>query len=224
MSQFADILRKHKADFHPIFPFDLHRMKICYLNLSVDNPELENYDILSLNGLQTYIDASLKKSNADICIGGYLEDRLIYRKSQHFGNDENARSIHLGIDIWSPAGTLLFAPFDSRVHSFQINDNFGDYGPTIILQHNIEGQTFHSLYGHLSKDSLEGLEQGMPISKGEQFASLGSENENGNWPPHLHFQIIRDMENKLGDYPGVCSKIEKEKFQANCPNPEVFYL
>ena len=45
--------------------------------------------------------------------------------------------------------------------------------------------------------------------------------ENGNWPPHLHFQIIEDMELKEGDYPGVCTSANREKYLANCPNPDL---
>jgi len=49
---------------------------------------------------------------------------------------------------------------------------------------------------------------------------LGNESENGNWPPHLHFQIINDIEGKFGDYPGVCSFKEIDKYSANCINPK----
>jgi hypothetical protein len=45
--------------------------------------------------------------------------------------------------------------------------------------------------------------------------------ENGQWPPHLHFQVIIDMEFKKGDYPGVCKLNEKEKYLRNCPNPDL---
>jgi hypothetical protein len=50
--------------------------------------------------------------------------------------------------------------------------------------------------------------------------------ENGQWPPHLHFQIVVDMEipiaiGRKGDYPGVCKLSEKEKYLNNCPNPDL---
>jgi len=219
MLKISELLGNNRDAFHPIFPFSLDKMKIWKLDLSINNPELHKYDILNTEGLNHYIQTKRSEEKADICIGGYLEDRLIYRKSTHFGTDDNARTIHLGVDVWSEAKTPLFAPLDSVIHSFQINDNFGDYGPTIILQHKLQGQTFHTLYGHLSKASLDGLEQGMHIPKGKQFATLGAENENGNWPPHLHFQVIIDMENKHGDYPGVCSKADIPIYSKNCPNP-----
>jgi len=52
------------------------------------------------------------------------------------------------------------------------------------------------------------------------IAHFGEPNENGHWPPHLHFQIILDMELKQGDYPGVCKYSERQKYLANCPDPD----
>jgi murein DD-endopeptidase MepM/ murein hydrolase activator NlpD len=219
MLDISNLLEKNRSNFHSVFPFALNKLKIWKLDLSINNPELQNYDILHTEGLDHYIQTKLSEEKADICIGGYLEDRLIYRKSTHFGTDDNARTIHLGIDVWSEAKTPLFAPLDSVIHSFQINDNFGDYGPTIILSHELNGQKFHTLYGHLSEQSLENCSIGKRIKKGDPFAALGAQHENGNWPPHLHFQVIVDMENKQGDYPGVCSKADIPKYSKNCPNP-----
>jgi len=44
---------------------------------------------------------------------------------------------------------------------------------------------------------------------------------NGDYAPHLHFQIIIDMEEKTGDYPGVCSENKLEFYKNNCPNPNL---
>jgi hypothetical protein len=42
----------------------------------------------------------------------------------------------------------FLAALDGRVHSFQNNDSLGNYGPTIILEHQVEDLTFYTLYGH----------------------------------------------------------------------------
>jgi len=52
------------------------------------------------------------------------------------------------------------------------------------------------------------------------FAHFGEPAENGQWPPHLHFQLILDMESKKGDYPGVCSLPQRQKYLDNCPDPD----
>lgn len=82
----------------------------------------------------------------------------------------------------------------------------------------LNGTEFHTLYGHLNLDSLK-YNEGDPVRKGDQFAEFGSHDENGQWLPHLHFQIIKDMEDYKGDYPGVCRYSEKESYLHNCPDP-----
>ena len=105
------------------------------------------------------------------------------------------------------------------MHSFQDNAHFGDYGPTIILQHDLAGKTVYSLYGHLSRASLEGLHEGKAFRAGEKLAEIGPFPENGDWPPHLHIQLITDLLGHRGDFPGVCSVANRERFLAICPDP-----
>jgi len=135
--------------------------------------------------------------------------------------ESEPRRLHLGVDIWGPAGTKVMAPLDSIVHSFAFNNNDSDYGATLILSHNLEGVSFHTLYGHLSLNSIKNLYEGQRIQKGEVVAEFGMRFENGNWPPHLHFQVIEDMEHWKGDYPGVCRYSERERWLNNSPDPNL---
>ena len=137
------------------------------------------------------------------------------------GQGDEPRRLHLGIDIWGKPHTKVMAPMDGLVHSFAFNNAFGDYGATIILTHNLEGQTFYTLYGHLSLNSIKNIQEGEHIKKGDVFAEFGIPFENGQWPPHLHFQIISDMDRSKGDYPGVCKHSEKESYLSNCPDPDL---
>jgi len=118
-----------------------------------------------------------------------------------------------------PAGCPVFSPLDGVVHSFANRELGGDYGPVIILRHELEAMEFHSLYGHLSQQSLQGLYEGKTITAGERIAWLGVRPGNGDWPPHLHFQLIRDMQNHRGDYPGVVRADELDFYRQNCPDP-----
>jgi murein DD-endopeptidase MepM/ murein hydrolase activator NlpD len=204
-----------------VLKFKFTEEDIYVPDLSDYNRELDNFDLDNAEEFGTWLNQKLTENNKTIAIGGYGEDRVVYKRSKHFGQGSDARSIHLGIDLWIDARTKVLAPFDATIHSFQNNDNHGDYGGTIILTHNLNGITFHTLYGHLSLGSLEGKSEGMSIKAGEEFAELGSPEENGGWPPHLHFQIIRDMGNKKGDYFGVTSPSEKEEKLYQCPNPNL---
>ena len=106
------------------------------------------------------------------------------------------------------------------VESFAYNNNLGDYGATIILQHQLQTVNFYSLYGHLSLKDLENIRLGQFINRGHRLGQIGLPEENGHWPPHLHFQLIFDIENFDGDYPGVCKKSELVHYRSNCPNPD----
>ncbi|MFZ1785332.1 MAG: peptidoglycan DD-metalloendopeptidase family protein [Ferruginibacter sp.] len=193
-----------------LFPFDF----------TDSNTELRAETIADTNLFAEYVNLQLKDSGAKYGIGGYNENRKLYRRSDMFDGEE-ARSIHLGIDIWGPAGTLVYAPLGGMVHSFACNDNFGDYGATVVLLHQLDTVAFHTLYGHLSRADVSKLSEGAYISRGEVIGQFGAPDENGNWPPHLHFQIIYDMHEKKGDYPGVCKPSERDVYLANCPDADL---
>ena len=218
---FEQIILKHRAEFLDLFSFDLREMAILHLDLGPGNPDLREIDMTDNKVFSDYVEAKLKGSGKDLAAGGYNEKRLLYSKSDHFGSGFDIRNIHLGLDIWIAAESPIFAFCDSIVHSFNINTNYRDYGPTIILEHHLGELKFYTLYGHLAKDSLIDLSQGMEIRAGERFASIGTSEENGTWPPHLHLQIIKEMGNRMGDFPGVASKKEREKYLSLCPDPNL---
>ena len=89
------------------------------------------------------------------------------------------------------------------VHGFEEATDRLDYGPVIVLRHEQGPAVFYTLYGHLSRESLDGLYIGKPIAQGERFAALGAPPINGDWWPHVHFQIITDMLDISCNYNGV---------------------
>jgi murein DD-endopeptidase MepM/ murein hydrolase activator NlpD len=192
------------------------------LDLSISNQELQHHPLETALDYQLFIQKYLDNSNSKIAFGGYNEIRNLYKRSTVFNNQTvEERNIHIGLDLWINEQATIHAALDGEIHSFQNNTALGDYGPTIILKHEIEGFIFHTLYGHLSEESLENKTIGAKIKKGEQIATLGLPPINGDYAPHLHFQIIVDMENKFGDYPGVSSKNNLSFYLENCPNPEI---
>jgi murein DD-endopeptidase MepM/ murein hydrolase activator NlpD len=189
------------------------------LDLSVTNPELKGINLSDPTACQDYIDGVLAKHKAEVAFGGYLEKRNLYSGNANFAAGAERRDVHLGVDFWAVAGTKVVVPLAGEVHSFKNNAVQGDYGPTIILRHMLEGINFHSLYGHLSVESLEGLYVGKKFEKGEDLATLGTPQVNVNYAPHLHFQLILDIQGKKGDYPGVCKASEQAFYSENCPDP-----
>src|SRR5690606_22454122 len=148
-------------------------------------------------------------------------NRKFYNRSEVFTANKQSRNIHLGIDLWIEPNTPIYCPLPGKIHSFKNNNQFGDYGPTIITQHQFFNHTFYLLFGHLSVNSLQNIEVNMPINTNKPLASIGNYNENVGWPSHLHFQIIFDLQNNYGDYPGVCLETDKPFFAENCPNPNL---
>lgn len=190
------------------------------IDLSANNKNLQNLN--NADDYSKYIQEILDQNNSKIAFGGYLETRNLYKRSTVFNNQkENERNIHIGLDLWINEEASIHAVLDGKIHSFQNNTALGDYGPTIILEHNIDYFTFYSLYGHLNEACLEDINVGDFIKKGEQIASLGLPPINGDYAPHLHFQLIIDMEDKKGDYPGVCSQNNLEFYKENCPDPNL---
>lgn len=191
------------------------------LDLSISNTDLQQVDVSSSSALEVYINQHIQKHNGLVAYGGYNETRNIYQRSNHFNqqNQDTERNIHIGLDLWLAAGSPIFAPLDATVHSFKNNTQYGDYGPTIILKHELNDVTFYTLYGHLSLETIANLQVGQVFQQGEQIATLGDASINGDYPPHLHFQIIRDLQGCVGDYAGVCSKKDLDFYLGNCPNP-----
>lgn len=201
----------------------LRREDIIPIDLSKNNPDLLQGETDDVEGLYDYIFGKISAAGAKCAYGGYGEERDLYQRSKHFSEKDNYRSIHLGVDFWMPAGTDIIAPMPGKIHSFANNDNPGDYGPTIIIEHHIGNEKIHTLYGHLSRVSLPGLLKGQLINRGQKIGTLGTPDENRDWPPHLHFQLIKDIGDYKGDYPGVCHKKERKKFLKNCPDPLLFF-
>lgn len=203
----------------PVVHFPLTAPLVSHLDLSLENPIIANADIQDNSALTAIIDQLITRVGAQYGIGGYDEKRGWYARGEQFSQGEEIRSIHLGVDIWAPAGTPVFSPFDAIVHSAQDNALYGDYGPTVILEHTLDDETFYTLFGHLSRESLEGKLSGTRITRGAHVGTIGAPPTNGDWPPHLHFQIINDMLGKLGDYPGVAADSQRAHFLTLCPNP-----
>lgn len=202
-----------------ITPFDFQKEAFVHFDLTANNKQLKEIDLSDIEAFNAYIFDSIESQKANVGLGGWLEKRVVYDNLSQF-QGLNRRCYHLGVDIWAEAGTPLFAIEDCNIHSFQNNNHLGDYGPTIILQ-SLESNLYF-LHGHLTIDSLSDLKPGQVIRKGEQFAKIGPYPENGNWPPHLHFQVMNSMEGKHGDFPGVCSEKDLEYYKTICLNPYPF--
>ena len=192
------------------------------LDLSSTNQAFNKHKIDNSTDFEKFIESYLTENDAKVAYGGYNEIRNLYQRSEIFNDSKTEeRNIHIGLDLWIKAGTPVLAAIDGFIHSFNYNTGVGDYGPTIILEHKIEDQKFYTLYGHLSLESISDIKIGDVYEKGQQIATLGDAAVNGDYAPHLHFQIIKEISNTFGDYPGVCSENNLKHYLENCPDPNI---
>ena len=151
-------------------------------------------------------------------IGRYNEKRPNMYEGDLF--EKTNRFIHMGIDIGAPVGTPVKSFFDGEIFLFQYNDKQLDYGYTLITRHKFKDQNIYALYGHLSNSSIKNKKIGQKIHSGEVLGYLGSEDENGGWPPHVHFQLSLIKPEEC-DLPGVVSEENRDIALKIFPDPRM---
>lgn len=216
-SQQIDLSTLNQTSIYPIMGSSYSDKDFASLNL--DKDDLHKLNVSTEEEHKVYHQGIREQSNSTWLIGGYMERRDLY-KSELFNSDPaSIREIHLGIDIWGAQSSLIYAPIDGEIHSFAYNDLPLDYGYTLILKHRIGSYEFYTLFGHLGRQYFDRWQLGAVVKAGDPIGTLGAKTENGGWLPHLHFQVIHDMQGKQGDYPGVCSQSDLAFYRKNCPDP-----
>ncbi len=165
----------------------------------------------------------MRGSGATIGIGRYNEARPIYTTPAFASGPhltDERRTIHIGLDLFAAPGTPVYAPLAGTVHAVANNAPRLDYGPVMLLRHETpDGTSFFTLYGHL--DSIDGLSAGQHVEPGHRIAAIGAPPSNGDWPPHLHFQIISDDLDLATDFPGVAFASQREVWLSLSPDPSL---
>lgn len=184
--------------------------------------DIAGLDVAELGDL---IDRTMADAGTAFSFGRYAEPRELYSNDNFAsGESSESRTIHMGIDLFCVADTPVFSPLDATVAFVANNENELDYGPMVILRHSVEPATvFFTLYGHLGLSTLDHLGEGQVIRAGEQVATVGTPPTNGNWPSHLHFQLINDLLDLGVDFPGVALKSEQDYWLGLSPSPARFF-
>ncbi|MBN1388519.1 MAG: aminotransferase class III-fold pyridoxal phosphate-dependent enzyme [Bacteroidales bacterium] len=219
-------IKKMGVDAFPVLGEKLTAKNCMGLDLGVESRIIESDpEKNSASRLEQRIFSLLKCSDKKYGTGSFAEPRVIYSSPVFQGEQftsKQDRTVHLGIDLFAPAGTIVYAPLDSTIYAFSYNPGKLDYGHIIILKHETDtGNKFFTLYGHLGGKSFKGLKIGRKLKKGQAFAWIGNHDENGGWASHLHFQIIIDLLGYGTDFPGVSKPWESKAWQILSPDPNI---
>ncbi len=213
-------LDNERGKFAQLFGFDLSEAPMGPLSVAHSTTPRNPFD-LPLD--EARLVGQKYEDSGKAWLGFYGEPRLIYT-AEAFRNGpwkaSNRRTVHLGVDVFAPAGSELFAPLDGVVEVVENRTDHLDYGGVVILRHKTpDGAPFYTLYGHLDPEALEQLKTGDRVTRGDSFCRLGDASQNGGWSPHVHFQLALTTDGMGHDWPGVGDPDEMELWGAICPNP-----
>lgn len=185
----------------------------------------EEINTISVDRLSALLEEIMAEAGTKFAFGRYAEPRALYSNDLFTSEDtDERRTIHLGIDIFCAAGTPVAAPLDGVVEIITNNTRELDYGPLLVLRHtSCTGQPFFTLCGHLDVATLVSVKAGQEVRAGQTIGWIGQPPHNGNWPPHLHFQMILDLLGLGADFPGVAFASQKEYWLALSPSPAPFF-
>ncbi|MEM7501496.1 MAG: peptidoglycan DD-metalloendopeptidase family protein [Pseudomonadota bacterium] len=207
----------------PMLPLD---ERTIILDLSRGSEDLgEPLTGLTVEQMSHLIEQRMDDVGTRFAFGRWGERRELYVSDLFVVNAAlPMRDVHLGVDVFCASGSLIHAPLAGHVHVCANNARDLDYGPLIILRHDTPcGSPFFSLYGHLELSSVSRWEVGQPVAAGTPLAAVGAPPENGNWPPHLHFQLILNLLGEGRDFPGVALYEERAAWLALSPLPTRFF-
>ncbi|WOC39598.1 peptidoglycan DD-metalloendopeptidase family protein [Polaribacter sp. HL-MS24] len=225
-AKFRDWAATHTFSLKSMFP-TIQKNEIHPLDLSPTSDFLENKeDFHNLNLFAQKLEALQQKVPTKIIAGGYLEKRNLYTSDLYVRtNEEGAekRDVHIGLDFWLPKNTPVHAILDGEVVCVTDDSHHKGYGGLLILKHQLSDFHFYTLYGHNTVSSVLKHPIGHQVKKGEQIAILADETENGDWVPHLHFEIMLTLLDFTSDFPRVAFESEIEIWKSICPDPNLLF-
>ena len=218
---------RSRNEYASLVNVDLQSAPLLVLDTSVTSPHINvGEESHQPERMTRDLFRAIEDYGAEAGIGLYDEYRLIYGSDDFSDFTGHRRTLHIGIDVFQPAGAPVFAPLAGKVWSLSENTQPLDYGGCVILLHEMEdanGETlsFYTLYGHLDFASLEPLSPGEEISAGQQIGCMGDLHQNGFWPPHVHFEIILDLLGQTDTFYGVGNHAHRNVWLGLCPDPNV---
>lgn len=224
--KFEEWAKNQRFALNDIFP-DTDKTEFFNIDLSVSSKWLgHEKDYNDPKQFQFKLDQLQAEHPDKMLAGGYLEPRYFYDTPAFYGQGNNGleyRTVHMGVDFWAKDKTSVHSILDGEVLTVADQGYLKGYGGLVIVKHNEGGLEFYTLYGHLSKSSIGHLNVGDEVKAGDKIGALGSFSENGNWIPHLHFQLLLDHLSLKDDFPGVGFYSKLRVIKSLCPDPNLLF-
>ncbi len=221
----VNYLKKHRENFFPILGPDVDSSRITVFDWSIGSADLGSIDQMHDVEASTHaIFRKLEKEGSSFGIGRYDEPRPVYTSDAFVRDGNNGpewRTIHIGLDLFLPPGSPVFAPLDGEVVICCDNAKEKEYGPLLVLKHRSGDVVFYTLYGHNDPEVLDRFSIGQKVRAGDRIALVGDYPENGNWVPHLHFQLMTDLLGYANDFPGVAFPTQRAIWKSISPDPNL---
>ena len=167
-----------------IFPELIGKRK-SYWNSNETGKKLSDHRMLHGTNEKT-IEYGKRIYGADYLYGGWMEDRSFNLKGTYL---EPSKFLHLGLDIFAPAGTLVAIDKDARlIQVYNDTPEEDGWGTRLLFCLSGQEEEIHLLYGHLSPNVL--VKAHYPVPLLTPIGYLGTREENGGWSPHIHVQAI----------------------------------
>ena len=188
------------------------------MSLFFDDCESRGIDPKAPIERQRFSDSVLSATGAQFLIGAWGEDRAAWLRGSLM--EEEGRTIHLAIDIFSRGLEPVLAPCNGRIVRTGYEEHLHGYGHYLIIQPDEVGAPFVFM-GHLSSK----LPELGRVNAGQVIASEGDfvNQENGGWSRHVHLQMLQELPPE-GETPIGYST--REDFAINSqlyPNPFNYY-
>lgn len=222
-----DWLQQQPA-FASVIGYDLRTTPLRVLDLSIGSPTVTAQFLHThrIDLLGAAIFGEMAEGRSVVGVGRYAECQALCLIDPDFALSANPtaerRTLHLGVDLFAPPGTPVYAPLAGVVHALHHDTGHRDLVTAVILRHHTDDDlTFYTLYGHLDPGCLSQLRLGQTIAAGEPFASIAATSVNGGRPPHLHFQIITDLLELDHSFPTTAAPSQALLWTSLCPDPNL---